>query len=77
MLQELKVDESRLNDRLRFQACDIVIMAMYPDGKIAQADVAVLDKASLLKWLRSRGGENKLAENVVGVVLGHGPLHDD
>jgi hypothetical protein len=39
-------------------------------------DIAVLDKPSLLAWLRSRGGDNPWAENVVGALLGHGPLHD-
>lgn len=39
-------------------------------------DIAELDKASLLDWLRSDGGSNKLAENTVGIILGHGHLHD-
>lgn len=38
-------------------------------------DIAQLDKASLLAWLLSRGGSNPWAENVVGILLGHGPLH--
>lgn len=38
-------------------------------------DIADLDKESLLHWLRSRGGENKWAEDVVGILLGHGHLN--
>ena len=34
-------------------------------------DIAHLDAASLLIWLRSRGGENAWAENTVGSLLGH------
>jgi hypothetical protein len=38
-------------------------------------DICRLDKPSLLAWLRSRGGDNPWAENTVGILLGHGPLH--
>jgi hypothetical protein len=38
-------------------------------------DIVHLDKPSLLAWLRSRGGANEWAENTVGLLLGHGPLH--
>jgi hypothetical protein len=41
------------------------------------ADLVELDKASVLAWLRSRGGDNPWAENCVGILLGHGPLHED
>jgi hypothetical protein len=37
-------------------------------------DIAELDKASLLAWLRSRGGDNQWAENCVGMLLGHGAI---
>lgn len=39
-------------------------------------DIAELDKKSLPAWLRSHNGDNKLAENVVGILLGHGSLHE-
>jgi hypothetical protein len=39
------------------------------------ADIAHLDAASLLTWLRSRGGDNPWAEDCVGILLGHGHLH--
>jgi hypothetical protein len=38
-------------------------------------DIVDLDKESLLHWLRSRGGDNPWAEDVVGILLGHGHLH--
>ncbi len=41
------------------------------EGKWQSVDIVYLDKASLLRWLRSRGGDNKWAESVVGVLLGH------
>ncbi len=46
------------------------------DGdKWMNADIAELDKSSLLAWLRSRGGDNPWAEDTLGILLGHGPLH--
>lgn len=44
-------------------------------GKFATVDISQLDKASLLAWLRERGGSNRRAENVVGELLGVGRLH--
>lgn len=35
-------------------------------------DIAELDKPSLARWLRTRGGNNEWAENVVALMLGHG-----
>lgn len=45
------------------------------DGEIGNFDIAELDSASLLTWLRSRGGDNLWAEDTVGIILGHGHLH--
>lgn len=47
------------------------------DDKWVNADIARLDKESLLYWLKSRGGDNPWAEDVVGILLGHGHLHID
>jgi hypothetical protein len=44
-------------------------------GKWGTYDIANLDKDSLLEWLQSRGGVNRMAEDIVGVLLGHGFLH--
>lgn len=38
-------------------------------------DICELTKDSLLEWLRSRGGNNPYAEDVVGIILGYGHLH--
>jgi hypothetical protein len=47
------------------------------DGeRFVSADIDQLDKRSLLAWLRSRGGDNPYAEDVVGLIMGHGHLHD-
>lgn len=53
----------------------IVVRAETPGGRVINADIADLDKASLLEWLRSRGGDNPWAEDCVGILLGHGHLH--
>lgn len=45
------------------------------DDKFVNADIVHLDKDSLLHWLKSRGGDNPWAEDVVGILLGHGHLH--
>ena len=45
------------------------------NGHWESVDIAHLTKESLLSWLKSRGGDNPYAENVVGVLLGHGNLH--
>lgn len=42
----------------------------------ASVDIGQLDAPSLLSWLRSRGGDNAWAENVVGILLGHGHIRD-
>ena len=52
------------------------IMVRAKDQNIfVSADLAELDRASLLAWLRSRGGDNPWAEDCVGILLGHGHLH--
>jgi hypothetical protein len=53
----------------------IPVRAKSRSGKWINADIAQLDKPSLLAWLRSRGGANEWAEDVVGLLLGHGVLH--
>lgn len=44
------------------------------DDKWQAVDIsdARLSNEDLVKWLRSRGGHNPLAENVVGILLGRG-----
>ena len=45
------------------------------DGKWESVDISELTAESLLQWLRSRDGDNPWAEDVVGILLGHGHLH--
>lgn len=72
----MKIDEKRyaLHAGERY-ATNIFVRAQHDDGSWESVDIWVLDRGSLLEWLRSRGGNNVLAENVVGVLLEHGHLH--
>jgi hypothetical protein len=61
-------------DRMRFTRhgpTGICVRAQGIGGKWGAYDIAELDKDSLRAWLRSRGGVNKFAENVVFILLGH------
>lgn len=78
---ELLIDEDRLK---RVEAVGeheasptgIYIRAKHPTtNKWMSVDIYVLQKDSLLTWLKSRGGDNKWAEDTVGILLGHGSLH--
>jgi len=74
---ELKVDPERIakyGDKGTLTG--IYVRAKMPSGKWVSADIMVLEKDSLLSWLRSRGGENPWAENTVGIILGYGTLID-
>lgn len=71
MSTPLKIDPER---REHADATGVYVRAL--DGeRWTSADIATLDKPSLLAWLRFRGGDNPWAEDVVGVLLGHGHLH--
>lgn len=52
----------------------IYIYAKTEDGYDA-VDLAVLDKQSLLSWLKQNNESNKIAEDTVGILLGHGHLN--
>lgn len=70
----LTVDPERIRYDEGGEGSGIYIRAQLEE-KWGRHDLATLDKASVLEWLRSRGGENELAENTVGILLGHGHLH--
>lgn len=53
----------------------VKVRARDSTGKVVTTDAVYLDAESLLIFLRSRGGQNLLAENMVGILLGHGHLH--
>lgn len=67
---ELLVDSSRIN----YGNTGIFVRAKN-GAHYGSFDICELEKDSLLEWLRSRGGDNKYAEDVVGIILGHGHLH--
>lgn len=44
-------------------------------SRVKTGDIYYLTSDSLLSWLKSRGGDNQWAEDVVGILMGHGHLH--
>lgn len=52
----------------------ILVRAKDAQGRWESLDIAELDRRSLHAWLRSRGGKNMYAENVVLALLGHAQL---
>jgi len=52
----------------------IYVFAALPGGKRDTYDIAELEPASLLAFLRSQGGCNVMAENTIGILLGHGRI---
>lgn len=67
--------DSKRETQEYFLDCGIYVRAQDDSGKWKSVPIAHLDKKSLLEWLRSRGGNNPWAEDVVGIILGHGHLH--
>ena len=68
---DLRVDPARRN----LERTGIYVRAR--DGeRFVSADIDQLDKRSLLAFLRSRGGDNPWAEEIIGLIMGHGHLHD-
>lgn len=66
--KELLISEARPGEDF---TTGIFVRAKHPvTGDWDSVDIARLDKESLIYWLRSRGGDNKFAENVVCVLLG-------
>lgn len=61
-----KVDPSRIG----LHSTGIYIRAIL-DDRWGSHDVVHLDADSLISWLHSRGDCNPMAENMLGVVLGH------
>ena len=76
---ELTVDPTRLDDSQtgdpHAPPTGIYIRAKR-DGLWGTYDIKELDRTSLLAFLRQRGGENTQAENIVGILLGYGNLHE-
>ena len=68
MTTDLRVDDEREHEQ--HGATNIFVRAKFEDAW-GSYDIAELDRLSLLRWLRSRGGENLWAENTVLSLLGH------
>lgn len=65
-----------LKERRQFHGATGIYVRAQCDGKWDSFDIAELDKASLLEFLKSRGGDNAWAEDTVGILLNHGHLHE-
>ena len=68
---ELKVDESRLGRN----STGIYVRAKHNDSW-GSFDIYELNKESLVIWLTDSGCSNPMAENTVGILLGHGHIHE-
>lgn len=67
-MTELCIDPTR---RIEVgEATGIFVRARDMEGHFGSFDIYELDRDSLVAWLRSRGGENKWAENTVLLLLG-------
>jgi hypothetical protein len=76
LLDDLQIDPQRAVIAENFPRTGVFVRAKDQSGKHQSVDIALLNKASLLALLRSRGGRNEWAENMVGLLLGHGAFHD-
>jgi hypothetical protein len=70
MTESLRVDAARVG---LYGSTGIMVRAQKGDGSWVTADIADLTVESLNAWLRSRGGDNEWAEQVVRHLLGHRP----
>jgi len=76
-MDDLLIDEKRLEQSyIDNNHTGIYVRAKRESGKWESVDILCLTKDSLLDWLRSRGGDNPWAEDVVGILLGYGHLHE-
>ena len=70
-MKELTIMPERDNKNFN-NATGIYIRAKHPEtGRFGTYDIMQLDAISLFRWLRSRGGCNPWAEDVVGLLFGH------
>jgi hypothetical protein len=76
LLDDLHIDPERAVMAENIPRTGIFIRAKDQSGKHQSVDIALLNKASLLALLRSRGERYEWAENMVGLLLGHGAFRD-
>ena len=68
----MRVDWGRWLEREKLGSTGIYVRARVPpDWGWESVDIGLLDRESLLEWLRSHGGNNPWAESIVCVLLGH------
>lgn len=72
MALELRVDPDRVDAYEGYTG--IFVRALGTDDKWGNADIAQLDRKSLIEWLRKEGEKDTLAEKIVLVLLGHSPV---
>lgn len=70
---EMKVDQKRYDVKDEYGTSGIFVRAKV-EGKWDSVDMVLLEKESLKHFLKSRGGDNAWAEDIVGILLGHGHL---
>ncbi len=73
LAMQLHVDEERYQGA--WDATGIYVRAQRDNGDWETVDISSLTKKSLLVWLKSEGGDNRFAEDAVGIMLEHGVLH--
>jgi len=71
-MSDLVTDSKR--EGLHAETTGIPVRAKNQEGRFKPVDIAELDRDSLHRWLRSRGGKNLWAENTVLQLLGHAPI---
>jgi len=75
LAREIERDDY-LVDRERLDVpCTGILVRARIAGVWSPADIASLERGSLLRWLRSRGGSNLFAENCILRLLGHPPAY--
>lgn len=73
-MKDLIIDVDRYEISPKLPETGIYVRATLR-GKWGSYDIVHLTKESLIEWLHKDGGDNKLAENCVGILLGHGCLY--
>lgn len=60
---------------LELPTTGVFVRAKTAGGEYENVDILLLTASSLLAYLKKDGGDNQLAEDIVGIITGHGRLH--
>jgi hypothetical protein len=74
--ESLRVDAERWKSK-DYGETGIFVRAQHPSGAWDSVDIVDIERDSLIRWLRSRGGHNPWAENCVLALLGHSHLSEE